>query len=143
MNINEVFPSKYLKSADIKGRPPLSVVIREVTLEEMAEGEHKPVLYFQGKQKGVVLNKTNSAMIAHTHSPETDNWIGKTILLRSEPVSFGGKIVDSIRVACAQGRAEVYHNEQAVDHNTLMAGEAAGQDISGIRDDSFDDDISF
>ena len=98
MNINEAFPSKYLKAADIKGHPPVPVQISHVTMEKMPEGEERPVLWFIGKEKGVVLNKTNANMIAHAYGPETAGWGNKTIYLRCEAVPFGGNIVDSIRV---------------------------------------------
>ena len=128
MNINEAFPSKYLKAADIKGHPPVPVTISHYTMEKMADGEdQKPVLYFQGKNKGLVLNVTNANMIAHTHGPEFEGWFGKTILLRCEAVPFGGKVVDSIRVSVAQvPQDEQYAQEQAATHQT-MAPEEGGQ----------------
>ncbi len=151
MNINEVFPSKYLKAADIKGRPPISVVIREVVVEKISETDSKPVVYFQGKEKGIVLNKTNANMIAHTYGPETNGWIGQTILLRSEPVPFGSQIVDSIRVAVAQvathtpnhvaqKKAEDYVADQVADHQTMSQEHSYPESSS---DADFDDDIPF
>lgn len=132
MNINDAFPSKYLKAADIKGRPPIAVTISHVALEEIGDDKTlKPVLYFQGKEKGVVLNKTNGSMIAHTHGPETDGWVGKQILLRCEGVSFRGQIVDSIRVSVAQ--AEQYAQEQ----------QATAQTLEQQPEPDFDDDIPF
>jgi len=103
MNINQAFPSKYLKAADILGKT-VQVVIRTVSLEKMEEDkeERKPVVWFEGKEKGVVMNKTNAQMIAHTYGDETDAWVGQTITLYTEPVSFQGRIVDSIRMRAGQ-----------------------------------------
>jgi hypothetical protein len=140
VNINDAFPSKYLKAGDIKGKPPVAVVISNVVMEEMPDGENKPVVYFQNKEKGVVLNKTNASMIAHSHSPDTDGWIGKTILLRCEAVPFGGRIVDSIRVSVNQ--AEAYAAEQAATAHTLDDGPQ--EDVPPPEsDDDFSDDIPF
>jgi hypothetical protein len=136
MNINDAFPSRYLKAADLKDRPPVVVTIKSITMEEMPEGENRPVAWFEGKEKGVVLNKTNASMIAHSYSPETDNWIGKKILLRCEPVPFAGRIVDSIRVAVAN--AEQYAAEQAAtEANLKQEGESA------YPDEDFSDEIPF
>lgn len=96
MNINAAFPSTYLKAADLQGRSA-SVVMDRVSLEEIG-GEHKPVLYFAGKERGLVLNKTNSSIIAEMHGSETDDWAGKSIVLYPARVEFQGRIVDAIRI---------------------------------------------
>ena len=97
-NINNLFPSKYLKASDFTAGPQ-NAVMATIAMEAIDEGhDPKPVLYFQGQNKGLVLNKTNGQMIAHIYGPETDAWIDKHIQLYVEPVSFQGRIVDAIRV---------------------------------------------
>ena len=96
MNINEAFPSKYLKASDLQGRA-IKVKMARVTSEKMGE-DTKLVLYFDGKQKGMVLNKSNAQMIAAVYSPETDGWIGKEIKLYAGKVNFNGQMVDSLKV---------------------------------------------
>jgi hypothetical protein len=97
MNINGAFPSTYLKAPDLAGRRAL-VTISHVKLEDVGD-EAKPVLYFQGKEKGLVLNKTNANMITEiTGSDETDHWKGKPIVLYVTKVDYQGKRVDGIRV---------------------------------------------
>ena len=64
--MRQAFPSKYLKSADLAGKR-IPVVIREVVFEEVAQNEaDKPVLYFEGKERGMVLNKTNCVVRSGT-----------------------------------------------------------------------------
>ena len=63
MNINDAFPSKYLKASDLQGRT-ISVVMSRVEKEDIGKGEKKLILYFQGKQKGMVLNKTKANNIS-------------------------------------------------------------------------------
>ena len=100
-NINNIFPSKYLKAADFTSGPQ-NAVMGSLAMEVLTEGhDAQPVLYFHGQTKGLVLNKTNANMIAHTLGPETDAWMGKTLQLYVEPVSFQGRIVDAIRVRMA------------------------------------------
>lgn len=97
MNINSAYPSNYLKSADIIGHR-VTVTMSHVAIEDVGD-DHKPVLYFQGKEKGMVLNKTNAAMIAEiTGSDETEDWKGKAVVLHVAKVDFQGKRVDAIRV---------------------------------------------
>lgn len=96
MNINDVFPSKYLKNTDLDGRK-LKLIISSVEMEEIGT-DQKPVLYFEGKKKGLVLNKTKGAVLAASFSPETDGWIGKEIAIFPGMVSFQGQMVPSINV---------------------------------------------
>ena len=57
MRISEAYPSKYLKAADLDGQDR-TVSIRACVQEELGQGsemEVKPVLYFDGGPKGLVL----------------------------------------------------------------------------------------
>lgn len=100
MNINNAFPSTYLKAADLQGKS-VNIAIERVQFEELG-GEHKLIVYFIGSDRGLVLNKTNANIIAEMHGPETDDWHGKKITLYPARVEFQGKIVDAIRVKLAQ-----------------------------------------
>ena len=97
MNITGAFPSSYLKAADLQGRRA-TVTIDRVAMEDIGD-DHKPVLYFQGKEKGVVLNKTNANMITEiTGSDETEDWRGHAVMLYVAKVDFQGRRVDAIRI---------------------------------------------
>lgn len=101
MNVNDAFPSKTLKAADLNGNA-VTVTISHVETEKMGRGanaETKPVVYFQGKEKGLVLNKTNAKRIVEiTGSPETDHWKGHAITLYPTETEFQGETVDCIRI---------------------------------------------
>lgn len=96
MNINEAFPSKYLKASDLKGAK-VRVTISRVESEEVGDGK-KPVAYFNGKEKGLVLNKTNAMIIASEHGPETEGWAGAEIYLYPGKTQFNGQMVDCLKV---------------------------------------------
>ncbi|MGP1257068.1 MAG: hypothetical protein ACTS10_21810 [Kiloniellales bacterium] len=96
MRISSAFPSNYLKASDLQGHEP-TVTIARVAMETVGD-DHKPILYFQGKEKGVVLNKTNANNIAMLYGDETESWTGKPITLYSTWVDFQGKSVEAIRV---------------------------------------------
>ena len=101
MNIDEAFPSKYISAADLQGREVV-VRIARVTVEQLGRNndpkDNKPVLYFEGKQKGLALNKTNANTVKDVYGKETDNWIGKTIMLVQAWTDYAGKQVECIRV---------------------------------------------
>ena len=100
MNINEVFPSKYLKAADLQGRQ-VTVKIRSAE-QELMGNDRKLVVYFDGKEKGLVCNKTNANNIAHLYGQDTNDWTGNEITLFEAMVDFQGKTVPSIRVKSPQ-----------------------------------------
>jgi hypothetical protein len=61
-----------------------------------------PVVYFRGKDKGVVLNKTNGNKIAAlVGSKDTEDWAGCQIRLYATETEFGGETVECIRVKAA------------------------------------------
>jgi hypothetical protein len=105
-NIDAAFPSKYLKAADLNGREVV-VTIDHVNIEPVGrDKEIKPVLYFQGKEKGLILNKTNSSKIKQIlGSAETDDWAGCKIKLYATEVEFNGDTVDTIRVKAGAPQA--------------------------------------
>ncbi len=101
MKISDAFASKYIKAADLQGRR-VSVTISHVTVENVGKEdkpENKPVVYFTGKDKGLVLNKTNGEQISSMYGDETDTWLDKVIELFTQKVPFNGQMVDAIRVA--------------------------------------------
>ena len=99
MNINAAFPSNYLKASDLGESQPV-VTIDRVDVEPVGrDKEMKPVVYFTGKQKGIVLNKPNSKKIAEiAGSHETDDWVGVQIKLYATEVEFSGEQVEAIRI---------------------------------------------
>lgn len=104
MNINDTFPSKNLKAADLAGAEVI-VTIDHVDFEPIGQQrEMKAVVYFKGKQKGLVLNKTNGKKIAAiAGTEETDDWTGVKIRLYPTETEFQGDTVDCIRVKAVNG----------------------------------------
>lgn len=90
-------PSNYLKADDLQGRRP------EVTIERLAlesfEGEgEKYILYFAGKDKGLVLNVTNTRTLIDALGDESDDWIGATVELFTIDVDFQGRLTKGLRL---------------------------------------------
>lgn len=97
MKIGSAFPGQYLKAADLQGRR-VQVVIESVEMEDIG-GDQKPVVHFKGKDRGLVLNKTNAnAIWGLTGSDDTDDWTDVAVTLFPSKTDFQGKRVDCIRI---------------------------------------------
>jgi hypothetical protein len=59
--------------------------------------DKKLVLYFKGKEKGLVLNKTNAGTIGDGYGDDTDDWFDNPLILFSVKTDYQGKVVDAIR----------------------------------------------
>lgn len=103
-NIQDAFPSKYLKASDLQQREIVATIDR-VDYESVGQGakqERKPVLYFMNKEKGLVLNKTNANKITELLSTGiTEEWHGRQIRLYPTETQFAGETVDCIRIKAA------------------------------------------
>lgn len=99
MDMTQAFPSDFLKAADLNGRE-VSVEMSHVEMKEFT-GEQKPVLYFTGKDKGMVLNKTNCNTICDIYGPDSSDWNGKTVTLFPAQTDYQGRQVACVRVKIA------------------------------------------
>ncbi|MCZ6495911.1 MAG: hypothetical protein O6924_07005 [Alphaproteobacteria bacterium] len=109
--INEAFPSKWLKAADLKSRT-IKLKINKVVLEEIGQDKRvKPVIYFDATEKGLVCNKINALTIAAEAGDEMDDWAGRELELFSQMVPFQGQNVPSIRVRVVTEQLELDPND--------------------------------
>ena len=99
---DEIFPSRFLKAADL-GRKAVTMTVKRVVQEELDE-QVKSVVYFLNQSKALVLNATNYDSIAEDNGQETDNWPGAKVELYETTVLFRGKRVPCIRVRTPQRR---------------------------------------
>lgn len=102
MKTSEAFPSDYLKAADLNGQS-VTVTIASAELIEFGKDkdkETKLLLKFVGKKRGLICNKTNCKTIEKVlGSDDTDDWVGKRIILEAREVEFGTEVVMAIRVS--------------------------------------------
>jgi len=99
MRVSGAFPSEFLKAGDI-GNKQVRVVIDRVEMRDVGD-DHKPVVFFQGKEKGVVLNVTNARAIAQYYGEEMEEWGGQEIILFTMMVNFQGRMQPGIRIRVA------------------------------------------
>jgi hypothetical protein len=108
MRIGKMKESKFIKREDV-GEGKLVTISgleqQNVAMDDQPE-DLKWIIRFEEFDKGMVLNWTNIQLIAKAvGSEETDEWIGKRIVIYDDPnVSFGGKLVGGIRVRAQRGQ---------------------------------------
>lgn len=102
MRIGDAFPSKYLKASDVPEGTQKRVTISKVSVENVSGNDDpdgvKPVIHFDEFDKSMVLNKTNSCVISDRYGDETDEWLGKSLLLYASETTYNAKIVPCLRV---------------------------------------------
>ncbi len=120
MNLDEAFPSKYLKASDLPDEGSEAFTISAVTIDEVGQDKDKKlVISFEGEDKGIICNKTNSNTIAKiTGSRDTDDWVGQVVNLYRAEVPFKGEMVEAIRVRLStpkKSTAKSKHTADAVE----------------------------
>lgn len=142
MHIDSAFPSKYLKASDLQGR---NVTVKMGRVEQEKIGDDmKLILYFQGKEKGVVLNKTNANNVAAIYGGETEDWYGKDITLVEAMVDFQGKSVPAIRMRAPPRNSAPARPKQMADADGYDdRPEPPPRREAPARNDDMNDDIPF
>lgn len=100
MKMNERYPTTYLSTPDFE--QPRVLTISHCTEMEVGndeQSEKKPVLFFQGVERGWPLNKTNWTSIEQiTGKDNDDNWGGLSDRDIQDTDTVRGKMVDCARV---------------------------------------------
>lgn len=96
MKVTDYLGGNYLSAPHLRGHR-LEVTIREVEATTIG-GVDKLVVYFHGKQKGLVLNKSNLKTLVGIFGEETADWLGKSIELFTVKTEYQGDSVEGIRV---------------------------------------------
>ena len=99
MDIKSAFPSgDFIKAGDLQGREHV-VIIDRIETREFQDGSTKPCLRFEAKEL-LGLNRTNArVLIAAYRSSNSDDWIGRSLVIYPTETDFQGK-----RVPCIGGR---------------------------------------
>ncbi len=104
MDVNQMFPSKYLKGAELRG--PVTVTIAGIKQEQT----YKPgtgqvdayVLWCEKATRGIVLSRPLALSISEAlDEPDTDKWPGKAITLYPQPMRVAGRDLVAIRARAA------------------------------------------
>ena len=96
-----MYDRDYIGAWDLQGRDVVVTIARVEAKELVSQGNRKnkkPVVYFDGTEKGLALNKTNGKAIAGMYGTKTEDWIGRKITIYATRTQMGGEEVDCVRV---------------------------------------------
>ena len=106
MKIDEIFAHR-LSASDLAAGPKAFVIKGWSMADFPKEGggsEKKPEIAFEGTENTFICNPTNLNTIKSLYPCEdTDETIGKEIVLYKTKTPFGGKMVDCIRIKAEEG----------------------------------------
>lgn len=104
MDMKNVFPSPWYSASDFDGVGK-NFTIGNVMMQQVA-ADFKPVMYFNGVEKALVLNPTNNKLLIAMFGAESKEWTGKRINLYSFTAMFGGQpqLRLGVRAADESGR---------------------------------------
>lgn len=100
MNISQLYPRRFANGNDIGAATP-TLPICKVTMEQVGP-VRKPVIWFLGARKGIILHATLARQIAAIHGDDTDQWHGKRVTIHTVPV----KRPDGTHALSIRARAE-------------------------------------
>ena len=109
MLVSTTYPeqSTHVAALDLRGQRHV-VEISHVTTVNFDNKDNttetKLVVHMKGKEKTLVLNKTNASCLASWYGDNTDMWCDKRFEMYPTKVDFGGKMVDAIRLAPPPGQ---------------------------------------
>ena len=91
-DFDAMYGSKYLSVSDLKGQRPRRT-IGKVEVAELKEKDgstkRKRIIYLEGEDKPLVLNKTNATKLAMAFGKHSPDWIGARVELYSEMTTLG------------------------------------------------------
>jgi len=103
--IDDFFPTRYLSSEDLLDaeRQNVTVVIEKATIDELyskhsKSHEEKLCIWFEGKRKGLVLNKTNTVALGDMFGNKVIDWYGKKIKIGVVELRAFGKKTTALRI---------------------------------------------
>lgn len=116
MDMRKQFPSRFFKAEDFDS-DGLLYTIGQVMMEQIM-AEFKPVMYFKGQKRGLVLNQSNAMAIAKFpgFGPESNHWTGKQIALFSYHAMFQNKPQIRVGVRLPDGKTKLAEPDKITDY---------------------------
>jgi hypothetical protein len=134
ITLDELFPSNYLRAADIQGEQIFTIKAVEVEMlknKDTKKDEPKPILYFEEAEKGIVLNKTNKNTLEQLFSTTIiADLIGKRVILHTPDVEGFGKVAPAIRIKAQKPPAD---HVALLKHYSSLFEKAKAAKVDGIE----------
>ena len=89
MNVSDFLGSDFMKAADL-GQTTPTIQVAKVEPVTFADGSSKLCIHASDPAcKPIVLNVTNSRAMAAMYGPESQNWIGQSVMLSVRQTQMG------------------------------------------------------
>lgn len=127
MKASAMLESKYLKQSDVE--EDTTVTVRSLKRVNVARDDEEPeyrwTVLFKEFEKPMVLNATNIKRMSKALGDDTDDWIGKQVVVYVDPdIEFGGNIVGGLRVRATKSKVTAPRNAEADDPFGEISGDA-------------------
>jgi hypothetical protein len=92
LDYETLYPSRFVRSSDLIGKPDQTKTIKKVVLEELGEDKKsKAVVTFSDAKKEWVLPRTCAEALVLMFGRDVEKWLGKRVtLFAQEGAGFGG-----------------------------------------------------
>jgi hypothetical protein len=97
MNMTDFINSNYVRAEDIAQNVLIEATIASVKRKEFDDGEPKSVIALEDGHQ-VILNQTRLKALIGAFGPNSDNWIGKSVILSRGLAPYAGKIVPAVKI---------------------------------------------
>lgn len=101
MKVSQMVTSKYLRKEDFQDQDQVCT-IKALKLENVGREdapEERWCMYFRERDKAMVLNVTTIRVLEGAFGDESDDWVGKKVMVYVDPnVSFQGRVVGGLRL---------------------------------------------
>jgi hypothetical protein len=94
-DVSDLLGGKFLSAENVP--QPFVLTIAGAERIQM-DGQTRLTLQFAELPKGLLCNKINLGVVAKLCGTDTTQWVGRQVVLQSEPVQFQGKTVQGLRV---------------------------------------------
>jgi hypothetical protein len=96
MNMTDFINSNYIKGEDIAQNVLIEATIASVKKKEFEDGEKSVIALEDGRQ--VVLNQTRLKALIGAFGPNSENWIGKSVILSRVQAMYAGKPLPAVKI---------------------------------------------
>jgi hypothetical protein len=97
VNYDDFHASKFLGVSDLNGTSHI-VQIERFSSEQTQDGKVKPAVHFVGRQKALLVNKTNWGTLGAAFGKDLNNWIGRSVELFAMPCQGPNGMTQGVRV---------------------------------------------
>ena len=130
--------SRWMKAADLDEREELLLRIKDVTEEPVGTGKEKEAklcVWFNNHKQGLLLNKTNNRTLRGAFGDETDEWVGKRVVVFVVETERGPGL--RVRIPTPKGNG----GEKVKAASTPATHTPATRPIRPPKDDDLDDSL--